>query len=67
MKAAGYWSVAIARIDALAGLGPAVGLTLLAGLLIMRVAIVLGPLTFAFVRIIIGVVAGLGLCGMILR
>jgi hypothetical protein len=66
MRAAGSWSVAIARIDALAGLGPAVGLTLLAGFLIIWVAVVLRPLTFAFVRIIVGVVAGLGLRGMIL-
>ena len=36
-------SVAVAGIDALAGLGPAVGLAFLAGVLIIRIAIVLRP------------------------
>lgn len=59
-------SVAIARIDALAGFRAAVGLALLAGLLVIRVAVMLGTFTFAFVRIIVGVVAGVWLAGMIL-
>jgi hypothetical protein len=59
-------SVTIARIDALAGFGPAVGPALLAGLLVIRVAVMLGTFTFAFVRIIVGVVAGVRLAGMIL-
>jgi hypothetical protein len=59
-------SVAIARIDALAGLGAAVSLTLLASLLVIGVTVVLGTLTFAFVRIVVSIVAGFGLTGMIL-
>jgi len=59
-------SVAIARVDALAGFGPAVGLTLLAGFWVIRVAVAVSTFTFAFVRIIVGVVAGVRLAGMIL-
>jgi hypothetical protein len=59
-------SVAIAWIDALAGLGPAVGLALLGSLLVIRVAVLLGPFTLAFVWIIGDVVASRGLAGMIL-
>jgi len=39
------------RIDALAGFGPAVGLAFLAGVLVIGVAVVLGPFAFAFMRI----------------
>ena len=59
-------SVAIAWIHALAGLGPAVGLALLAGVLIIGVTLLLRPFTFAFVWIIGDVVASRGLAGMIL-
>jgi hypothetical protein len=38
----------------------------LADFLVIRVAVVLGTFTFAFVRIIVGVVAGVRLAGMIL-
>jgi hypothetical protein len=59
-------SVAIAGIGALAGFGPAVGFAFLAGVLIIRIAIVLRPFAFALVRIIGDVVATLRLAGMIL-
>jgi hypothetical protein len=59
-------SVAVAGVGALAGFGPAVGLAFLAGVLIIRIAIVLRPLAFALVRIIGGIVAALGLARMIL-
>ena len=60
-------SVAVAGIDALAGFGPAVGLALLAGVLIIRVAIVLRPFAFALMGIIGDVVAAFGLPRMVLR
>jgi hypothetical protein len=60
-------SVAIAWIDALAGVGPAIGLALLAGLLVIWVAVLLGAFTFAFVGIIGDVVASRGLAVMTLR
>ena len=59
-------SVAIAGIGALAGFGPAVGLTFLAGVLVIGVAVVLGPFAFAFMRIVGNVIARGGLAGMIL-
>ena len=59
-------SIAIARIDAFAGVWPAVGLTHIARRLIIRIAIVLGPFAFAFVGIIGHVVAAFGLAGVIL-
>ena len=59
-------SVAVAGIGALAGFGPAVGLALLAGVLIIRIAIVLRAFAFALVRIIGDVVAAFRLPGMIL-
>jgi hypothetical protein len=59
-------SVAVAGIGALAGFGPAVGLALLAGVLIIRIAIVLSPFAFALVGIIGDVVAAFGLPGMVL-
>ena len=59
-------SVAVAGVGTLAGFRPAVGLALLAGVLIVRIAIVLGPFAFALVRIIGDVVATFGLAGMIL-
>jgi hypothetical protein len=59
-------SVAVAGIGTLAGFGPAVGLALLAGVLIIRIAIVLRPLAFALVGIIGGIVAAFRLPGMVL-
>ena len=59
-------SVAVAGIGALARFGPAVGLALLAGVLIIRIALVLRPLAFALVGIIGDVVAAFRLAGMIL-
>jgi hypothetical protein len=59
-------SVAVAGIGALAGFGPAVGLAFLAGVLVIGVAVVLGPFAFAFMRIVGNVIARGGLAGMIL-
>jgi hypothetical protein len=59
-------SVAVAGIGALAGFGPAIGLAFVAGVLIIRIAIVLRPFAFALVGIIGDVVAAFGLPGMVL-
>ena len=63
-RAAGL--VAIAGIHAFARVRPAVGLAFLAGGLIVRIAIALRALAFAFMRIVRDVVAALGLSGMVL-
>jgi hypothetical protein len=59
-------SIAIARIGALASIRPAVGLALLAGILIVRIAILLRPFAFALVRIVGDVVARGRLARMVL-
>ena len=59
-------SVAIAGIGALAGVGTAVRLALLAGILIIWIAILLRPFAFALVRIVGDVVAAGGLARMVL-
>lgn len=58
--------VAIALIKAFARVGPAIGLALLAHLLVIRIAVLLGTFTFALVRIIGRVVASGRLARMIL-
>jgi hypothetical protein len=58
--------VAIAGIGALAGVWPAIRLALLAGILMIGIAIVLRPFAFTLVRIIGDVVAAFGLARMIL-
>ena len=59
-------SVAIARIGALTGIRTAVRLALLAGILIIWIAILLRPFALAFVRIVGDVVAAGGLARMVL-